>query len=152
MSSAPRSPPLLLAVDANVLVSLSLRRDSATRIGDIRLRLLIAEYTFAEFRRHIPRRVQEMAWANNMSAEHTLSLHTSAVRTANIYTRRLPLSDYQRHEAEARIRIPADPDDWHTAALALAYGAAIWTEDRHFWGCGIAVWTTQRLLAHLTMQ
>lgn len=59
--------------------------------------------------------------------------------------RRIQVADF---EDDARRRIP-DPDDVPTGALALATGAAIWSVDRHFWGCGIAVWTTERLIAYL---
>jgi len=56
---------------------------------------------------------------------------------------------YDGYEAVARSRIPRDPDDWHTVALAIATDAAIWTADADFLGCGIATWTTETLLAHL---
>jgi len=49
---------------------------------------------------------------------------------------------------EARRRIP-DPDDLPTGALALAADAAIWTNDEHLIGGGLAVWTTERLRVYL---
>lgn len=57
---------------------------------------------------------------------------------------------YNEFEADARLRVPDDPDDWHTIALALATDTSIWTGDRkHFWGCGIPVWNTRVLRAVL---
>ena len=54
------------------------------------------------------------------------------------------------YEADARLRIPDDPDDWHTVALAMATNTAIWTLDqKHFFGCGMAVWNTKILRAAL---
>lgn len=53
------------------------------------------------------------------------------------------------YENEGRLRIPDDPDDWPTIALALATYSDIWTEDRHFFGCGIAVWRTPQMRAIL---
>jgi len=50
-------------------------------------------------------------------------------------------------ETVARRRIPRDPDDWPTVALALVLEAHIWTHDHDFLGCGVATWTTQTLLA-----
>jgi predicted nucleic acid-binding protein len=58
---------------------------------------------------------------------------------------------YAAHERNARMRVPGDPDDWHTAALALTAETAIWTLDqKHFFGCGIPVWSTTILRAVLT--
>ncbi len=36
------------------------------------------------------------------------------------------------------------------SALALAIEAAIWTSDNDFLGCGVATWTTDTLLTHLS--
>ena len=36
------------------------------------------------------------------------------------------------------------------SALALAIEAAIWTLDNDFLGCGVATWTTDTLLIHLS--
>ncbi|MDR1852301.1 MAG: hypothetical protein LBR21_06585 [Propionibacteriaceae bacterium] len=52
----------------------------------------------------------------------------------------LPLKD----EALARIGY-RDPRDWHVLAAALALGCPIWTEDRDFFGVGVATWTTSNV-------
>ncbi len=36
-----------------------------------------------------------------------------------------------------------------TVALALALDCGIWTNDRDFFGCGLPVWVTETLRAHL---
>jgi predicted nucleic acid-binding protein len=59
-------------------------------------------------------------------------------------------AEYGEHEAAARDRIPRDPNDWPTVALALSLGIGIWTNDYDYFGCGIPVWTTQTLLTHLS--
>ena len=64
--------------------------------------------------------------------------------------RLIPPSFYNYLETEARKRIPRDPDDWHTVALALALPAAIWTQDYDFFGCGCPTWTTETLLLQLS--
>jgi predicted nucleic acid-binding protein len=58
-------------------------------------------------------------------------------------------SSYSHLETEARNRIPRDPDDWHTVALALEMNTAIWTQDCDFLGCGCPTWTTETLLIQL---
>jgi predicted nucleic acid-binding protein len=46
---------------------------------------------------------------------------------------------------EARLRVPGDPRDAPTVALALALDCGIWTNDRDFFGCGLPIWTTETL-------
>ena len=52
-------------------------------------------------------------------------------------------------EQEARLRIPRDPGDWPVVATALALELPIWTEDRDFFGCGIATWITNTVEIYL---
>ncbi|MDJ0690039.1 MAG: PIN domain-containing protein [Xenococcaceae cyanobacterium MO_188.B32] len=61
----------------------------------------------------------------------------------------VPHEVYAAYETIARNRIPRDPNDWFTVALALTLEAAIWTSDNDFLGCGVATWTTDTLLTHL---
>jgi predicted nucleic acid-binding protein len=57
---------------------------------------------------------------------------------------------YEEFELPARARISArDPDDWPIVATALMLNAPIWTEDRDFFGVGIATWTTDRVEIYL---
>ncbi len=49
-------------------------------------------------------------------------------------------------------RVPRDPTDAPTVALALASDAAIWTADLDFFGCGVPVWTTETLLLQLELR
>jgi predicted nucleic acid-binding protein len=50
---------------------------------------------------------------------------------------------YEEFEERARARIASrDADDWPVVATALLIDAPIWTEDRDFFGSGIATWTS----------
>ena len=63
---------------------------------------------------------------------------------------KISATEYASREAEARRRIPRDPNDWTLVALALHLnGAAILTLDHDFLGCGLPTWTPETLLAHL---
>lgn len=68
---------------------------------------------------------------------------------------RIPREAYSDFEERAAYRIPRDPDDAPTVALALALNGddagrcGIWTNDGDFLGCGIPTWTTEALVAHL---
>ena len=57
---------------------------------------------------------------------------------------------YADFEATARERMAGrDEDDWPVAAVALTLDIPIWTEDRDFFGAGIATWTTDRVELYL---
>ena len=60
----------------------------------------------------------------------------------------IPIADayYVDRETEARRRLRGvDESDWPYVALALALNCPIWTEDRDFFGCSVATWTTDRV-------
>lgn len=58
--------------------------------------------------------------------------------------------DYGEHESRARARIAQrDVEDWPVIACALALGCPIWTEDRDFFGTGVATWTCDRVEIYL---
>ena len=58
---------------------------------------------------------------------------------------------YGEFETKARERLAGrDPEDWPILASALALGCAIWTEDTDFFGCGVATWTSDRVLMFLS--
>jgi predicted nucleic acid-binding protein len=57
---------------------------------------------------------------------------------------------YEEFEDRARARIDSrDPNDWPVAATALLIDAPIWTEDKDFFGIGIATWTSEKVELYL---
>src|SRR5271168_4361818 len=53
---------------------------------------------------------------------------------------------YRDFEVLARERIARhDVDDWPIVATSLILQAPVWTEDRDFFGSGLATWTTDRV-------
>lgn len=53
-------------------------------------------------------------------------------------------ADYGIHQTAASNRIRTrDLSDWPIVATCLLLEAPSWTEDRDFFGCGIATWTTK---------
>lgn len=53
---------------------------------------------------------------------------------------------YGVFEDEARQRLRGrDESDWPVLATALGLACGVWTEDRDFFGTGVAVWTTSRI-------
>lgn len=59
-------------------------------------------------------------------------------------------SDYEALETTASDRIRSrDISDWPIVATCLLLDAPLWTEDRDFFGCGIATWTTNNVELYL---
>jgi len=59
-------------------------------------------------------------------------------------------SVYSENEVAARLRIAVrDPDDWPIVATALLLDCPVWTEDRDFFGSGLATWTTANVEIYL---
>jgi len=42
-----------------------------------------------------------------------------------------------------------DPNDWQVVALAMHFNCPIWTEDKDFFGIGIATWNSQNVEIYL---
>ena len=65
----------------------------------------------------------------------------------------VPHELYAEFEEESRERLRLrDEEDWPVLAAALATGAAIRSEDKDFFGTGVAVWTTSRVEIYLKKQ
>ena len=84
------------------------------------------------------------------SQEIGQNLLTEAIALAENKVAVVPHEVYASYETVARLRIPRDPNDWFTVALALVLSAGIWTNDGDFLGCGLPTWTTETLISHLS--
>ena len=135
-----------LAIDANVLVEELLRKRGRDLIANPVLTLYVTERVLDEAQYELRRRLTAMVGqgrASDVDRENLLELARHIVEN-NITL--VAESNYTHLETEARNRIPRDPDDWPTVALALEMEAAIWTQDCDFLGCGCPSWTTETLL------
>jgi predicted nucleic acid-binding protein len=53
---------------------------------------------------------------------------------------------YEHMEARARARLTGKGvKDWPLVAAALALDAPVWSNDKHLWGTGVAVWVTRNI-------
>ena len=60
-------------------------------------------------------------------------------------------AEYEAMKPAALARVgPCDPDDWPVLACALLLNCPIWTEDRDFFGTGVATWTTALVEQYFT--
>ena len=119
--------PRTIVLDANVLMRAVLGR----RVDRL-LQRFASEVTFL---------APEVAFDD--VHEHLASLRL-AVRVVD-------RSEYEVMKPAALARIsPRDPDDWPILACALALKCPIWTEDRDFFGTGVATWTTALVELYFT--
>ncbi len=145
---------MLLVVDANVFVSELLRARGRRLVEEPQLRLRVSAKAWEEARHELPRRAEKILAQGRLTQPQADALLASALRVAEERAVAVPSEVFGSFEEPAAYRIPRDPDDVPTVALALALGGAegrcgIWTGDGDFLGCGIPTWTTDTLLSHL---
>lgn len=92
-------------------------------------------------------KIPEIAAARKEVSEAAESFLLRAIKSVLIV---VDHSFYDEFETSARARISArDLSDWPVVATALLLNAPIWTEDKDFFGTGIATWTTDRIELYL---
>ena len=138
-----------LVVDANILVGELIRVRGRKLISRPELELYMAEKAWSETTYELNKRIEKMIEKGVFSQRVGQNLLADAISLAEARVAVVPHFVYSDYETVARNRIPRDPNDWFTVALALTYQAAIWTLDNDFLGCGVATWTTDTLLTHL---
>ncbi len=139
---------MILIVDANILVGELLRQRGRELLRHPSLMLYISEKVLDEAQYELRRRMTERI-NRGLSKAIGQGILNEAMSIIEADIRLVAQSNYIHLETEARNRIPRDPDDWHTVALALEMDAAIWTQDCDFLGCGCATWTTETLLIQM---
>jgi predicted nucleic acid-binding protein len=132
-----------LVLDANILVRAVFGKQVIRIVHRFeRASLYAPDRAFEDARIHIPRICQRRRWD---PLSFLGGLNDVADRVASV--NRDEYADYE-HEARARIQ-SRDPNDWPIVALSLALDLPIWTEDRDFFGCGIATWITRTVEIYL---
>jgi len=137
-------PNRALVIDANILVRAVLGERVRAVIGahaeDVSF--FVPEVAYAEAEEHLATLVVK----HGGDPEKALALLRSLRSLVVLIGREV----YGELEADARERLGArDPEDWPILASALALGCPIWTEDTDFFGCGVATWTSDRVLMFL---
>lgn len=131
-----------LVVDANILIRAVLGRKvrSLVKRYEESVRFYAPDICFLDAQRHLPTLLQTDEIHHGLDMLAQMALMVGAVDR----------SVYGRYESAARERISVrDPDDWPILATAMFYGCGIWTEDKDFFGAGIAIWTTDRVELYL---
>ena len=130
----------MLVLDANILIRAILGRRVRNILQDHVgvTRFLIADAAVAEVRAHLPGILAK----RGLDARVAMALLDQLTDLLDV----VPSDTYSPHEGDAKARlVRRDINDWPTAAVALAFGCSVWTEDTDFFGAGIATWTTDRV-------
>ena len=140
---------MILIIDANILIAELLRQRGRELLRNPQLSIYASERVIDETNYEIQKRISRMITTGKLSQEAGSDLTQSASQPLGTCIINVPQIEYGYLEIEAKERIPRDPDDWHTVALAIHLDAAIWTQDNDFLGCGCPCWTTDTLISHL---
>jgi predicted nucleic acid-binding protein len=135
-----------VVVDASVLVGELLRQRGRALIARTELELFGSAQVLEETRYELGRRINRMS---RLTEGQQQELLRECQQVVSACVMDCSLTVYQAWEEIARERVPRDPNDWSTVALALVLGAEIWTQDADFLGCGIPTWRTETLSAHM---
>jgi predicted nucleic acid-binding protein len=131
-------------LDANILIRavLGLRvRELLERYAE-GVEFFAPELAFVEAGRHLP----TIAAKRHVSAQPLLESLGSLRGVVEAVPAEVtePLRDAAMERIGSR-----DPMDWPIVAAALALDCPIWTEDKDFFGSGMATWTTDRIEIYL---
>ncbi len=114
------------------------------------LQLYLPERTWDEATHELAHRVETLVQRERLSQPAAGDLLAAAAGLVDAAVVIVPELIYAPAEQGALARVPRDPDDWPTVALAMVLDAGIWTIDADFLGCGLPTWTTDTLLAEVT--
>jgi predicted nucleic acid-binding protein len=138
-----------LAIDAGTLVAVGPRARGRRLIADARLDLVVAADAWSETKYELQKRIALLAERRNLRAESSAQLLDDIQSATADNVTAVPHDVYADALPTARLRIPRDPRDAPTVALALTLECGVWTADHDFFGCGVPVWITETLSAHL---
>lgn len=126
-----------LFVDANILVRCSVGR-AGFNVSELLAKGMVLATTDAQAREaeHVLHHVF------GVPEEDAAIEMAGVVSSMEVYQ----APTYRAQEAAARARIHyKNVKDWPVLAAAIATGAAIWTDDRDFFGTGVPTWTTRNI-------
>jgi predicted nucleic acid-binding protein len=138
-----------LVIDASVSVAQALRSAGRQLLRHTHLQLYASSEVASETAHELRRRVESMVTRGHVSEFDAVVLLADAESTIADAVTVLSRDAYIHRLPDATWRIPRDPTDAATIALALSLDCGIWTSDRDFFGCGLPVWSTEVLQRYL---
>lgn len=140
---------MTIVVDTNVLIGEVLRAAGRGMFEHPALTFVQAAEAAAETAYELGRRLDHVAASGTMPEAVLAGYRRDLPALLRRVVQVVEPPTYAAREEEARERIPTDPADWPTVALALELNAAILTQDRDFFGCGLPVWRPEILRSFL---
>jgi predicted nucleic acid-binding protein len=139
--------PRTIILDANVLMRAVLGRRVARLLEDFapQVTFLAPDVAFDDVREHLATVLTKRGELRALQASlDKLTALQTAVQVVD-------QAEYEAMKPAALARVgPRDPDDWPILACALLLNCPIWTEDRDFFGTGVATWTTALVELYFT--
>jgi hypothetical protein len=132
-----------IVLDANILIRgvLGKQIESLLQGYADAVSFLTLEEAFEDAARYIPLTVGKHGGDDNAKQAALAKLEGFRAFVGVV-----PLGNIIHLETVARKRLERrDEEDWPYLALALLLKCPIWTEDTDFFGCGVAVWTSDRI-------
>ena len=139
--------PRTIVLDANVLMRAVLGRRVAGLLEAFapQVTFLAPDVAFDDVREHLAAVLDKRC---ESAALQQALVKLTALRSA---VQAVDHAEYEAMKPAALARIgPRDPDDWPVLASALLLNCPIWTEDRDFFGTGVATWTTALVELYFT--
>lgn len=141
---------MIVVADASVLVGELLRRRGRELLTRPDLRVVVAEHQWEETEHELTRRLGILESRSVLTAAQRQVLEQSVRNLIDARAIEVaPRDTYSSLEDTALRRVPRDPRDWPTVALAIVLDAAILTGDNDFLGCGCPTWTVETLRREL---
>ena len=131
--------PRTIVIDANVLMRAVLGRRVARLLEDFapKVTFLAPDVAFNDVREHLAAVLTKRGELPALQA--SLDKLTALQTVVQVVEQ----TEYEAMQTAALARVgPRDPDDWPILACALLLNCPVWTEDRDFFGTGVATWTT----------
>ena len=138
-----------LVVDASTLVAEGLRGRGRDLLAHPDLELFITVEVWSEAQHELGRRISLMVQQARLTEDAADYLLRTALTAVETGVAVVPAALYADALPEAYRRVPRDPRDAPSVALALTLRCGILTGDYDFFGCGVPVWTVETLLLHL---
>lgn len=126
-----------LVADASVLVGELLRARGRQLLVHPALYLHVPEGTWNETVHELSSRTGAMVQQGRLSRTTADELLAAAIALVEAAVLIVPEEVYATAKGRAVRRLPRDPEDWPTVALAMVLDAGIWTADADFLGCGL---------------
>lgn len=139
--------PRAIVLDANVLMRAVLGRRVASLLEDFatQVTFLAPDVAFDDVREHLAAVLTKRGELRALQA--SLDKLTALQAVVQVVDQ----AEYLTMKPAAMARIgPRDPDDWPVLSCALLLNCPIWTEDRDFFGTGVATWTTAGVELYFT--